>query len=412
MSQAKNLCKLHLNQPSMDQYQPDKFQFFYFKCAALALFLMSMFPWFIWNLPIILVDAPFFLIFFGFAIFNRQAFAIQREQILPNILLVLSFLLYAKGFSLFGIIEQILILIACLLSINLREHLKVQLFDFITNKFGFLMFISLGYYLLFLAGIPLPSSTIGVTKIGYSGINYFLFTVPESMLHSMRFRGIFAEPGHLTMGIIMILYANKFNLKNKWVLVLLITELFTLSLAGYISIVISLVIFSFSKQVNPMYPRVSLLIIVLAASIGFSKIRDDSVLYSFLVARLEFDDSKGTIAGYNRTDENLDYIFGNFIKSNSKWFGLKMEDSSVIIDGYAGYKVFLIRFGLISAVFVTLFYILLSIPYRQYEVYGFLILLVLLLYQNAYPFWFCVVFGYVFGIAKLKQEKLVEGFHS
>lgn len=399
---------MHLNQPIMDQYQPDKFQFFYFKYAALALFLMSMFPWFIWNLPIILVDAPFFLIFFGFAIFNRQAFAIQREQIIPNILLVLSFLLYAKGFSLFGIIEQALILVTCLMALNLREHLKVQLFDFITNRFGLLSLISLVYYLLYFAGIPLPSSPIGTTKLGYTGINYYLFTVPDSLLHSFRYRGIFAEPGHLTMGLMMILYASKFNLRNKWIVVLLVTELFTLSLAGYISILFSFVVFAFSKRINTLYPRIAIVVILLAASVGFSRVRDDSVFYSFLIARLEFDDSKGTIAGYNRTDDNLDYVYSNFLKSTDLWLGVKMESSLTLIDGFAGYKVFLIRFGVISTLCVVLFYLFLSIPYRQYEVYGFLALLLLLLYQNAYPFWYSVIFGYVFGIAKLNQEKLKE----
>jgi hypothetical protein len=144
--------------------------------------------------------------------------------------------------------------------------------------------------------------------------------------------------------------------------------------------------------------------LVLSSFIWVEQIGEDNILYVMLISRLEYDDSKGNIAGYNRTDENVDFAFSRFVDSPDFFWGSGVDSKTAITEGSAGYKVYLIRFGLISAAFVVLFYLAFAFNYRQYEVATFFILLLLMLFQNSYPFWFCVVFGYILGVAELYDK--------
>ena len=94
-------------------------------------------------------------------------------------------------------------------------------------------------------GISLPFTYVDNSDLGYTGNNYYLFVVDHDIVYFPRFRSIFAEPGHLTMGIIPLLFANRFNLKNKFVVILLLIEIFTFSLAGFVLIFVSLLLLLF-----------------------------------------------------------------------------------------------------------------------------------------------------------------------
>ena len=184
-----------------------------------------MYPWFTWNGSttsfIIIILSSFFSIFFYF--FNRRIFHFKKNiNIIGTFFLVLSFLFYSKGFNFIGIIQQLFVMIIITFLLNIEDNYKVQVLNFITKWFAIFLFVSLMYYILYLIGISLPFSYLSNSQIGYSGNNYYLFVINDENLFYFRFRSIFAEPGHLTMGIIPLLFANRFDLKNKFVIVLLV----------------------------------------------------------------------------------------------------------------------------------------------------------------------------------------------
>jgi hypothetical protein len=177
-------------------------------------------------------------------------------------------------------------------------------------------------------------------------------------------------------------------------------------LAGYIFLVFGLVVYSFSGLVNRVYPRMVILLLITSSILFINSLEEDNLLYLAIVSRLVLNDSTGKISGDNRTDAETDAFFDKYRKSSNFFFGLGNETTSEFVsEGGAGYKVFLIRFGLISALFVFLFYFAIILNYKQYEIFCLFLLLMLLLSQNAYPFWFCVVFTFILGIPKLYNKK-------
>lgn len=380
-----------------------------YKLTVFVLFIISMYPWFIWNVSAIYICALASLVSVFFYLLNKRCFSLKKKNIPINALLILAFLLYGKSFSLFGTIEQIFVFINIIFMLNLKDGVKTKIFDFITKGMAVLLSISLFFYIIHLLGVPLPSSNISSSKLGYTSTNYYFFLTDLNFVDFNRFKSIFAEPGHLTMGLIPLLYVNRFNLKNKAVLVLLIAQLFTLSLAGFIAIVFVLVVYSFSRSGSTFYPRITLAAIIILSVFFVSRLSDDNLLYLAIVSRLTFNETTGTIAGYDRTDAITDEYFVRFIKSSNLFLGLGSEKTDAIVsEGSAGYKIFLIRFGLIAALIIFAFYLSFPINYPKYEIFCFFLLLMLLLSQDAYPFWFSVVFSFILGVPKLyNQPKLL-----
>lgn len=379
-----------------------------YKIILFVLYISSMYPWFTWSSASI----PFLIIILGGFIsaicyyINQECFSFNKKKnILGTFLLLLSFVIYIKGFTFIGIIQQIFVFINIIFLLNIKDSFKIDIFDFITKWMAILLSISLFFYILFLIGISLPFSVINDSEIGYTGNNYYSFLTNLDDSFFSRFRSIFAEPGHLTMGVIPLLYANRFNLKNKYVVILLLAEIFTFSLAGYITIFISLILFSFSPQVRRFYPRLIIFVLLASSILAFVNMDEENVIYVTIFSRLVFDEDKGTIAGSNRTDELTDEYFEKYKYSFDSILGLGNEKTSDITsEGGAGYKVFILRFGVLCFLIIFLFYFSFVISYLEFDVFGFFVILSLLLLQNTYPFWFCVSFTYITGISKLRKR--------
>ena len=208
------------------------------------------------------------------------------------------------------------------------------------------------------------------------------------------------------MGLILLLYINRLNLRNKSVLVLFIPELFTLSLAGYIILTTSIVIYTFSRSKTNRIAKILLMFLIFFSMFLLVRLNKDSVINKAIVSRLEYDDTKGSISGYNRTMEYTNIIYNNFIKSSDFLFGMDYKNYSSATYGSAGFKVYMLHFRLIGTILVVLFYLIYALVYGKYEVWGLLLILIMLLFQNAYPFWFTIVFGYVLGVSKLYNEQI------
>ncbi len=374
------------------------------------LFVNSMYPWFTWNGSttsfIIIILSSFFSIFFYF--FNRRIFHFKKNiNIIGTFFLVLSFLFYSKGFNFIGIIQQLFVMIIITFLLNIEDNYKVQVLNFITKWFAIFLFVSLMYYILYLIGISLPFSYLSNSQIGYSGNNYYLFVINDENLFYFRFRSIFAEPGHLTMGIIPLLFANRFDLKNKFVIVLLVVEFFTFSLAGYITIFLSMLLLIFINRKNNLYLFLIFSFLSISSILIYKSGDEENLFYKSIGSRLIYDENKGTIEGDNRTTSFVDAYFEKYIFTSDSIFGLGFEKTNYITSKEgAGYKIFLLRFGLITFLTILIFYLVLISNYLNKITIGFFLMFLLLILQNTYPFWFCVIFIFITGIAKLNQSDI------
>lgn len=360
------------------------------------LFMDSMYPWYMWenNLTIItsLLTAFFSVILF---VFDKNKIALTDVKI-GLVLCITAALLWhyivSAGLSL------ILYYVSWIVLILLKDEYKCKLLQFITKWFAVLLLISLLFYIAFLFGISTSPSFIEYQG-RYPTLNYYFFTLPIDQFEFYRFKSIFMEPGHLTMGLVPLILANRFDLKNKYVLILFVVELFSFSLAGYITLFIGYLLMNFSFQrmkylfIGAAFIAVSLFVL---ERNGFSEMLDN-----FLWDRLEYKD--GNIAGNNRTSLEFDMVYKSVMNSTDKWTGRNDVDV-LAFGGNSGYKKYIVTDGIIGLVLALAIYLYQFVVYKKYLVGVFTLILLLLLFQNAYPFWFAVMSMYILGTCNLKRS--------
>ena len=367
----------------------------YIICVFL-LFLNAMYPWYMWTnklsaLTLLLTGGVSILLF----ITSPSKFVLTKV----NVGLIMVMMLALLWQSIHQVsISFVFVFIVWVVLLSLRSDLKKEVLSRITKWFAILLLISLLFYIAFLLGFSISPSYIEFEG-RYPTLNYIFFTLPVDQFSAYRFKSIFMEPGHLTMGLVPLIMANRFNLKNKYVLILFIAELFTFSLAGYITMFIGYVLFNISLR-RLKYLFYGALFIVVAIYV-FDRTSSSDVLDRFLWSRLEYSD--GNIAGNNRTTDSFDMIYNDVMRTSDKWAGREGIDI-MAYGGISGYKKYIVQYGLIGVLFALLLYSYSFLVYRKYDIGVLTLILLLLLYQNAYPFWFAVMSMYILGTFNLKNR--------
>lgn len=371
------------------------------------LFVNSMYPWYIWD------NSLNDIIRLIAVVISVTLFLSSRYYFVKSLNGVVFFIAF-----LFAVIWECLtqvdlipsrIIVVCVVFclIFLRCDIKIEILRIYTKMFSILVGCSLLFYILYLIGLFRVDANYIEFKGGeYKAFNYLFFILPASIdeINSYyRFRSIFAEPGHLTMGIIPMLIANKFNLSNKYVFVLFVAELFTFSLAGYITLFLGYFLFHIFDKKSWKYLAygtlfIALLIFILE-ELGFSDMLD-----VFLWDRLKF--YNGTISGDNRVTPEFDMVYNSFINSQYKWFGNDFIDTTVY-GGISGIKKYLVMHGIIGVVLTSILYLSCTLQSRNYNIFVLSVILLLLLFQNAYPFWICILSMYILGASNLKKGSYV-----
>lgn len=364
------------------------------------MFINSMYPWFVWNNKIqiftLLVTA---IIGGGYLFFNYEDFKPLSLKTSIIIVVILITSIYSSvGRSLFGVIPYFVLLWVLIILIKLRYDVLYTLLQFITKYFAIILLISLICYILFLSGINFITPTFIKYYDGrYESLNYFAFIIPYNNIHdSFRFMSIFMEPGHMCMGLIPLIMANKINTKNKYVIILIIAVLFSFSLAGFVTLTIGfLLLKAWRLQIKQI---ITLVISVVFIVVIINSLFGSEVWQYYIFDRLEFDKSSGTIAGDNRVSITFESIYRQFIKSDYLLFGDRSIDVTVY-GAVSGFKKYIVMYGIVGCVITILMYISYFLVYKKnrYYLFAFSLIFILLLIQNAYPFWHCMIISYILG---------------
>ena len=139
------------------------------------------------------------------------------------------------------------------------------------------------------------------------------------------------------------------------------------------------------------------LLIYLMNFAGYSDILQTSIW-----DRLEYKD--GNIVGNNRVSSEFEKVYQYFISSSKIWTGNNLIDVT-IYGGVSGYKKYLVQNGIIGLILGLAIYTYSYLMSFKYRIGVFTLILLLLLYQNAYPYWFCVMCMYILGSDNLKSKK-------
>jgi hypothetical protein len=264
--------------------------------------------------------------------------------------------------------------------LNETRDTLLKTFNTISNIFGIILIISLILYLIHF-NITLPYLKLTGRSIIADFYNNYIFFIEPSEGFDLRFRSIFDEPGVVGTISSFILFGNKYNLKIKRNIIILIAGLFSLSLFFYLSTALFLIIFNI-KSIK----KIALILAILV--IGTSIISKNEFLNKIILSRLAFSNEKG-IAGNNRTNDNWDKEYESFNKSNDFLFGRGRGafDNNKYNRAIASYQSITFDYGLIGLIIIIICYFLIFMNYSNLKTSSLMIgLLILSLYQRPWIF--------------------------
>jgi hypothetical protein len=378
-----------------------------FKCSLFLLFLQSMFAWFFWDgLTFALTFAAVLSVLH--TVLSTGCFSCKQSNVIPICFLVIIQLYVVRDGNANAWIAALLHI--CIFSIVflLKDQVKVELLDFFTKAFALLLSLSLIFWMLYLLGIPLPHSFAGFNDDYYTFDNHYFFLLDHTGIDFPipRFSSVFLEPGQLGMITVFLLYANRFALKRKAVLVIFVATLLTFSLGAYLLLLISATAYIMIYSKKPMRNFVLWALVLLGIYFLFSKMNDgDNAVNNFIIARVKAADKD--IVESDRFSEDLNAHFQQFMKMDAKWLGIGGVKYELMEweAGNAGYKVFLLKHGIIGTLLLFLLYFSMVILRKSRLSFLFLAIYILSFIQRAYALWNVELLIFVTALAAFSFQK-------
>lgn len=358
----------------------------------LLLYIQSMFPWFGWGIPYTYVAIVTILLFFLF-FKSSGIFDLKKNGVGTYVLLFIT-CLWLNSYSISSLLYGVLLFFVILGLFSLNDSIKADIIRYITKWFAILSLVSLVSFLLFRLGISLPHSLIHYQdNQGFDGYGYidnyytFIYLVRSN---GLRFQSVFLEPGHYTMGLAPLLFLNKYNWKDRYVFILLIAQLFTFSLAGYIVLFVGYLFVSFQQGKFLKTLGVVIIGAVLLFTFVYSLnyFYEDGIMEELILNRLI--EENGEMASFKRTGAEFTIIFNRFLESSDVLFGVS-EFRGIEGEGSSGFKPFLYVHGIVGVLLCVYLYLYPLRKVKTIITFGLAAILLLLLYQNAYPFWWCML---------------------
>lgn len=372
-----------------------------FKFGLLLLFLQSMYAWFLWEqfvFIVILVAGLSAL----FALSSKDVFALKKSNIITILILVVIQFYMVRDMNINAFIAAVLRICIISIVLLLNDQIKIDLLNFFTKAFAVLLSISLLAWIIFLIGIPLPHSSISFNAGQYWYNNYYLFLEDlKPFIIVSRFSSVFLEPGQLGMITAFFLYANRFELKRKTVMIIFIATLFTFSLAAYLLLLISASAYIIISSKKPMRNFILWCLFLSSIYFYFSNLNGgNNIVNNLIIERLYIEN--GDLAGNNRFSSFMDNYFDSFVKSADIYTGIGAVKYQMFNLGpNAGYKVFIVQYGIIGTLLVFLFYISVVLNYKSRLSIIFLVVYILCFIQAAYPLWECELLLFIIAMPVL-----------
>lgn len=293
------------------------------------------------------------------------------------------------------------------LVILLSDVEKERLVDVFTKIYVAIVGVSLLSFTLYSLGVDLPYTTVKYElSTGYSDFKCYPFLlIPNELGTVVRFQSVFLEPGHLGMISSLLLYVNRYRLKQLRVLILLLSVLVSLSLAAYVLLIIGAIlhyIMNSKRALKRVVLSFVYLLLIFIVGISYYIYDPDSVFSQLIVERLDYSEEKG-IRGNNRTSASFDSFYDGFFKTSDCLLGIDADVYSAKFGGVSGggnssYKTFIVQYGLIGLFVLTLFYLIYTYLHKSRLLMGFLLLYSASFWQRPYALWEVELFLFI-GVA-------------
>ena len=383
-----------------------KFLRFSFALSLFIEIMMGAEAWFIWPLETGIISKLLQIIILGIAVIYKLSAKIKLTH---NAYVFSAFVLFSIGVLLTqpkGI--MFIVGLVCRL---------YPLWVLISDKdFSYFFKFSQKILTFFL----IPGLLIHIVLVLYQDLpgflynKYYIYVFAIRPVFSyddyIRFQSVFMEPSYLGTLMAFLLYADKYDFNKLSNKIFLVSLLASLSLAGLVLSALGYAICAFSKRMSfvGLIPFVFIMCISYLIAVNYSD--GNNVINERVVKRLQRDEDGG-ISGNNRFTSATDDYYKLLISNGGILMGLgpdtvdKINGGSVTNNSYddsiagAGYKIYIITYGLLSALFFFFFYLCLS-KLGKNKLYrnGFVIMVFLTFIQAAYPQSFSWIIPFIFGI--------------
>lgn len=375
-------------------------------------FLVSMNIWFSWGGNYRYINMVLAIVMVYVFIQGEIQWNINKTNITAFILLAIGYLGWGNAyFQFIDVFNIISVLVTYFVILCLKENDKELCIKKITTWFAYLLLPSVLLYFI-TSFVSIPSfGTIQADSKYLPYDNYILLV--KSPFYVFRFSGPFLEPGHLGMMISFLLLANQYDFRKWEVIFLTLVNLLTFSLAGYVLSAIGYFFVSVIQH-RITFKRIAFIIVLLFGFYQFSVHYNngDNVFNKKIIERLQFDKKKG-IVGNNRVYGNIDKYYQALFKNNDAlWNGYdaaKISSWKKSGSDGTGYKIFLIKHGIIGLFVTSLFYLYVIFKCNRYNrkyAFLFFVFIILAFIQRCYPYWTSWIMCYVFGIATYQNIAL------
>ena len=255
-------------------------------------------------------------------------------------------------------------------------------------------------WVLLMMGIISPIGTIAPLNAFdydyYTKYPLFLVTPNQFELgYSFRFPGPFDEPGMIGTFSALLLFCNSFDFKDWRTYILLISGFLSFSLFFILILFIGFVPTLLNK--NKLW---LVIVFLLGISFFYNKTKDDVIINHLVWERLEFNEDKGGLSGFDRTTDDAEKYYNAKRGSYEYWFGLEdYESYRAMARGSNSYQNVVMRNGMFFLFFYVLFFVLYAWEGRQSSksFLVFVIVFISCIYQRpqvlscAYVFLYCCI---------------------
>jgi ABC-type multidrug transport system fused ATPase/permease subunit len=373
--------------------------------SGLLLFLL-LDPYMTWpyqSLMFFFVTVPLLGIFW----YHQRVLNVRNTVLFLSFAAILLLAAACKRSNLFGMLAFFLFSIIPFMS---RSFTKAT-YRYFKNIYVLVLFIGLLVWILVFLKLPVPHGIIPPmnTLKDYYFDSYPLLVIPhtfhitiESIYASFRFCGPFEEPGVVGTISLLILLVEDFNLKDKKNIVLLLTGLLSFSIFFYVaSFMFALYYMVFNRKWKWG------IIVVLCSALFFGFTYKSPFFKQLLWERLEWNSEKKSIAGDDRSGEEMDAYFNKIKGTSIYYFGTPDHKLLTYFSSNASYKNSVLTYGILSCGLYLLCFSLLALLRigARKEWLLFVAVLVLTLYQR--PSFFSINYIFLFVMVIATHAKIV-----
>ena len=369
--------------------------------------------WFTWNtrgqgLTLIMAFA---VVLVHFAI--PKMFSFKLGKSVKWAFVILFIVLYSTKTDGSGL--QLLLRAYLILSVFcLQNEYQIKLFRIIQRSVAILLVPSLILHYILLVN-PLPP--FGGIIEHPASINYiygnYIFLIKNDIMYPDRFCGFTLEPGYIGSFCAYMLYADRFRMRKIENIVLLVSVISSLSLAGYLLTTMGFFMCKVSSNVRIIFKRLLQIgcLVVIAYFIAQKYNDGDNYINEKIFERLQIDEKKG-IKGNNRISDDVNVYYDQFLRSDNLLVGysdaqMQKLRNSLEVWNSAGYKVFLMNNGLIRLLLILAFYYLIARSSdNKYYSMGFFMIIFIYFLATGYVFSLMWLMVYTLGIKLNSSKKL------